>query len=73
MTIRATLKTIASSNSRRSADSANQVLEENKITYFKQLCGKTKTQLKNIGLSYKEICDIEIKLQLEGLDLKNNY
>ena len=55
------------------ADSANQVLEENKITYFKQLCGKTKTQLKNIGLSYKEICDIEIKLQLEGLDLKNNY
>ena len=55
------------------ADSANQVLEENQITYFKQLCGKTKTQLKNIGLSYKEICDIEIKLQLEGLDLKNNY
>jgi len=50
-----------------------ELLEGNKITQLKQLCNKTKTQLKNIGLSYKEICDIEIKLQLQGLDLKNNY
>lgn len=49
------------------------LLEENKITHLQQLCTKTKTQLKNIGLSYKEICDIEIKLQLQGADLKNNY
>ena len=53
--------------------STEELLEGNKITQLKQLCNKTKTQLKNIGLSYKEICDIEIKLQLEGLDLKNNY
>lgn len=52
---------------------SEELLEGSKITQLKQLCNKTKTQLKNIGLSYKEICDIEIKLQLQGLDLKNNY
>ena len=60
-------------NELRLNKSTEELLEGNKITHLKQLCNKTKTQLKGIGLSYKEICDIEIKLQLQGLDLKNNY
>lgn len=50
-----------------------EVLKKNKIVKVKQLTKKTKTQLKSIGLLGYQISEIEVKLQLEGLDLKGNY
>lgn len=49
------------------------LLKQNKITKISQLCNKTKTNLRNINLTNTEISQIEIELQLLGLDLKNNY
>lgn len=46
------------------------LLKKNKITKVKQLVNKTKSKLKDIGLLGYQITEIEIKLQLEGLDLK---
>lgn len=51
----------------------NKVLKKNKINKVKQLTNKTKTQLKEIGLSSYQISEIEIKLQLIGYDLKSKY
>lgn len=50
-----------------------KILKKNKIIKVKQLANKTKTKLKNIGLLGYQISEIEIKLQIEGLDLKGNY
>lgn len=50
-----------------------KILKKNKIIKIKQLANKTKTKLKDIGLLGYQISEIEIKLQLEGLDLKGNY
>lgn len=50
-----------------------ELLKQNKITKISQLCNKTKTNLRNINLTNAEIAQIEIELQLLGLDLKNNY
>lgn len=50
-----------------------KILKKNKIIKVKQLSNKTKTKLKDIGLLGYQISEIEIKLQLEGLDLKGNY
>lgn len=50
-----------------------KILKKNKIIKVKQLANKTKTKLKAIGLLGYQISEIEIKLQLEGLDLKGNY
>lgn len=50
-----------------------KILKKNKIIKVKQLASKTKTKLKDIGLLGYQISEIEIKLQLEGLDLKGNY
>lgn len=50
-----------------------KILKKNNIIRVKQLANKTKTKLKDIGLLGYEISEIEIKLQLEGLDLKGNY
>ena len=50
-----------------------KILKKNKIIKVKQLANKTKTKLKDIGLLGYQISEIEIKLQLEGLDLKGNY
>ena len=47
-------------------------LEINGIITIEQLCDKTKTNLKDIGLFSHDIHDIEISLQLNDLDLKNN-
>lgn len=47
-----------------------KILKRNKIVKIKQLTNKTKTKLKEIGLEGYQISEIEIKLQLEGLDLK---
>ena len=51
----------------------DKILKKNKIIKVKQLANKTKTKLKDIGLLGYQISEIEIKLQLEGLDLKGNY
>lgn len=50
-----------------------KLLKKNKINKIKQLSNKTKTQLKEIGLQSYQISEIEIKLQLEGFDLKGNH
>ena len=50
-----------------------KILKKNKIYKIEQLANNTKTQLKAIGLFGYQISEIEIKLQLEGLDLKRNY
>ena len=50
-----------------------ELLKQNKITKISQLCNKTKTNLRNINLTNAEIAQIEIELQLLGLDLKKNY
>lgn len=50
-----------------------KILKKNKIIKVEQLANKTKTKLKDIGLLGYQISEIEIKLQLEGLDLKGNY
>lgn len=50
-----------------------ELLKQNKITKISHLCNKTKTNLRNINLTNTEISQVEIELQLLGLDLKNNY
>ncbi len=50
-----------------------KILKKNKIIKVKQLANKTKTKLKDIGILGYQISEIEVKLQLEGLDLKGNY
>lgn len=50
-----------------------ELLKEEKIITIEQLCSKTKTNLKELGLKQEQIKDIEKGLQLEGFNLKNNY
>lgn len=50
-----------------------EILKKKKITQVKQLANQSKTKLKDIGLLGYQISKIEVKLQLEGLDLKGNY
>ena len=54
------------------ADSV-EILKKKKLTKVKQLTNKTKTQLKDMGLLGYQISEIEIKLQLEGLNIKGNH
>lgn len=50
-----------------------EVLKKKKIIQVKQLTNQSKTKLKDIGLLGYQISEIEVKLQLEGLDFKGNY
>lgn len=50
-----------------------KLLKQNKITIIEQLCDKTKTYFKNIGLNSVEIEKLMIELQLLGLNIKTNY
>ena len=50
-----------------------KVLKKHRITKIENLANKSKTELKNIGLMGYQISEIELKLQLEGLDLNGNY
>lgn len=54
------------------SDKTVEVLKTNKVNTLNKLCMKTKTELRNIGLTAEEIRKIEIKLQLKGLDLNND-
>lgn len=55
------------------SDEIVKILKKNKIFKVKQLANKSKTKLKEIGVEGYQISEIEVKLQLEGLDLKGNY
>jgi len=47
----------------------NKILKENNIIYIKDLWILNRKKLKEIGLIDKEIKDVIISLQLQGLDL----
>ena len=49
------------------------ILKENNIITIESLANQSKTNLKDIGLLGYQISEIEVKLQLEGLDLNGNY
>ena len=48
-------------------------LKDNKINTIEQLTNLSRTQLKELGLYGYQISEIELRLQLEGFDLKGNY
>lgn len=48
------------------------LLKENKIKSTKQLCAKTKSELRNMGLTNSEINRINVELQLLGERLKGS-
>lgn len=50
-----------------------EILKNNKIVKINQLCDKTKTYLKDLGLNSVEIDKLVIELQLLGLNIKTNY
>ena len=47
----------------------NKILKENNIIYIKDLWILNRKKLKELGLIYKEIKEVIISLQLQGLDL----
>lgn len=49
-----------------------QILKKHRINTLKNLGNKTKRDLINLGLSPAETKKIEIELQLQGLNLRNN-
>lgn len=51
-------------------DNIIKILESNEIIILQDLCQKTKTDLKRLKLSQDEIDNIQIQLQLEGLNLR---
>lgn len=51
-------------------DDVMQRLEENNIMKVEDLCSMTKADLRNINFEQSDISSIEIKLQLNGLDIK---
>lgn len=53
-------------------DTIIRILEDNKITTLGQICSKSKTDLKKLYLTQKQVDTIEIQLQLIGLNLKNS-
>lgn len=53
-------------------DTIIKVLESNKISTLGQLCRESKTDLKKLDLTQKQVDTIEIQLQLMGLNLKNS-
>jgi DNA-directed RNA polymerase alpha subunit len=53
-------------------DNILNVLKENEITTLGNLCSKSKTDLKNIGLLPNESNKVEVELQLMGLNLRNS-
>ncbi len=48
----------------------NEKLKENNINKIKELCSMTKADLRNISFEQNDINNIEIHLQLNGLDIK---
>lgn len=52
------------------SDNTILILKENKINIISELCKKSKTDLKKIGLQQDEINKIQIELQLLGLNIR---
>lgn len=50
-----------------------QLLKDNKIIFIKQVCKMSKKELKSLGLLTNEIRQIELQLQLQGLNLNTKY
>ncbi len=48
------------------------ILNSNKIKTIGQLCKKSKTDLRNMGLENQQINKIDIELQLVGVSLKGS-
>lgn len=53
-------------------EEALKILKRNKITTTEQLSSKTKSELKKLGLLGYQISEIEIKLKIEMLELKQD-
>lgn len=47
-----------------------ELLNQNKVITIEDLCSKTKTDLKNMRLSFSEINKIQVEVQLLGLNLQ---
>ena len=47
-----------------------ELLNQNKVITIEDLCSKTKTELKNMRLSFSEINKIQVEVQLLGLNLQ---
>ena len=47
-----------------------QILKKNGVETISDLCSKTKTDLKNMRLSFYEINKIQVEVQLLGLNLQ---
>ncbi len=47
-----------------------EILKQNGVETIKDLCSKTKTDLKNMRLSFSEINKIQVEIQLLGLNLQ---
>ena len=47
-----------------------QILKQNGVETIKDLCSKTKTDLKKMRLSFYEINKIQVEIQLLGLNLQ---
>lgn len=52
-------------------NSSIDILNKSKIKTIGQLCQKTKKDLRDIGIISNQINEIEVKLELVGLNLKN--
>lgn len=53
-------------------DNILNILKEKEIDTIGELCSKSKTDLKNLGLLPNESNKIEVELQLMGLNLRNS-
>lgn len=51
-------------------DNTILILKENKINLISELCKRSKTDFKKIGLQQDEINKIQIELQLLGLNIR---
>jgi hypothetical protein len=54
------------------SNKAIEKLKENEIMNISQLCEKSKIELRKMGICFKDVRDIEMSLQLAGLNLKNS-
>lgn len=50
-----------------------KILKENDLNYISQLNNKTKKELKNMGITEKEISIIAIKMEFKGFSIKDMY
>ena len=53
-------------------DEVLKILKDNNITILKDLCSKKKKELKDMGIDYPVINNMELQLQLLGLSFKNS-